>query len=66
MPIEVPDLTHPTNVELFRRWDQLSIEFIDLLRFIRINSTNFSTIVVSRPGKHETLKIAEAHEMKVD
>ncbi|PAV19975.1 hypothetical protein PNOK_0490900 [Pyrrhoderma noxium] len=36
--IEVPDLTHPTNVELFRRWDQSSIEFIDLLRFIRINS----------------------------
>ena len=64
--IEVPDLTHPTNVELFRRWDQTSIEFIDLLRFIRINSVNHTTVIVSRPGKHESLKIAEANEMKID
>ncbi|KAI5124186.1 hypothetical protein M0805_005037 [Coniferiporia weirii] len=64
--LEVPDLTHPTNVELFRRWDQISIEFIDLLRFIRINSEDISTAKVSRPGKHESLTLAAAHEMLVD
>ncbi|KAL0953678.1 hypothetical protein HGRIS_004876 [Hohenbuehelia grisea] len=53
--MEVPDLTHPANVELFRRWDQKEVAFLQLLRFIRISSANPSSIVVSRPGKHMTL-----------
>lgn len=53
--IEVIDLTHPANVELFRRWDQTEVPFIDLLRFIRISSSNPDVAIVSRPGKHRTL-----------
>lgn len=64
MRIEVPDLTHPTNVELFLRWDQQSIEFIDLLRFIRINSEDLSSVVVTRPGKHESLRRANKQEQE--
>ena len=52
---EVPDLTHPANVELFRRWDQKELAFIQLLRFIRISSADPHVAVVSRPGKHATL-----------
>ncbi|EJD07414.1 uncharacterized protein FOMMEDRAFT_164389 [Fomitiporia mediterranea MF3/22] len=64
--LEVPDLTHPTNVELFRLWDEMALEYIDLLRFIRINSQDPSSVVVSRPGKHESLKVAASNEMSVD
>lgn len=53
---EVPDLTHPANVALFRRWDEAEAAYVDLLRFIRISSTKPDQIVVSRPGKHSTLK----------
>ncbi|KAH8116284.1 translation machinery-associated protein 16 [Phellopilus nigrolimitatus] len=64
--IEIPDLTHPKNVELFRRWDQKAIEYIDILRFIRINSESPSTVIVSRPGKHESLRLAAAEQMAID
>ena len=69
---ELPDLTHPTNVALFRLWPkdqekvQFPIEYIDLLRFIRINSRDPSSVVVSRPGKHESLKHEAKNEMVVD
>jgi hypothetical protein len=33
---EVIDLTHPPTVELFRKWDQKEVAYIQLLRFIRI------------------------------
>ncbi len=46
---------HPLNVELFRRWDQKEMPFIDLLRFIRISSSDTSSVVISRPGKHFSL-----------
>jgi translation machinery-associated protein 16 len=49
---EVPDLTHPATVEIFRRWDQKEVAFIQLLRFIRIFSAEPEITVVSRPGKH--------------
>ncbi|RDB23744.1 Translation machinery-associated protein 16 [Hypsizygus marmoreus] len=50
--MEVPDLTHPATVEIFRRWDQKEVAFIQLLRFIRITSVEPQVVVVSRPGKH--------------
>ncbi|PPQ90766.1 hypothetical protein CVT25_010155 [Psilocybe cyanescens] len=50
--MEVIDLTHPPTVELFRRWDQKEVAFIQLLRFIRIFSTDHQLALVSRPGKH--------------
>ncbi|PPR03211.1 hypothetical protein CVT26_008059 [Gymnopilus dilepis] len=53
--MEVIDLTHPPTVELFRRWDQKEVAFVQLLRFIRINSTNPDVVVVSRPGKHASI-----------
>ncbi|KZV93142.1 hypothetical protein EXIGLDRAFT_768366 [Exidia glandulosa HHB12029] len=54
--IEVPDLTHPANVAVFRRWDEMEAAYIDLLRFIRISSEKPDLLVVSRPGKHASLK----------
>lgn len=52
---EVPDLTHLENVALYRTWDQREVAFVQLLRFIRISSTNPDTAIVSRPGKHPSL-----------
>ncbi|KAL0565902.1 translation machinery-associated protein 16 [Marasmius crinis-equi] len=66
---EVIDLTHPPTVDLFRRWDQKSVAYIDLLRFIRISSSNPTAYAVSRPGKHPSVAgSAEGttEEMEVD
>ena len=52
---EVPDLTHPENVALYRTWDQREVAFIQLLRFIRISNSKPDTAIVSRPGKHPSL-----------
>ena len=49
---EVIDLTHGPTVELFRRWDQKELAFIQLLRFIRISSSEPDVVVLSKPGKH--------------
>ncbi|KAF9244667.1 hypothetical protein BU15DRAFT_86032 [Melanogaster broomeanus] len=57
--MEVPDLTHAANVELFRKWDQKEVPFIQLLRFIRISSADPTVVVVSKPGKHHTLQLAD-------
>ncbi|PCH44191.1 hypothetical protein WOLCODRAFT_104736 [Wolfiporia cocos MD-104 SS10] len=54
--LEVIDLTDETNVELFRRWDQKEVAFIQQLRFIRISSEAPEVAVVTRPGKHPLLK----------
>ncbi|KAI0923776.1 hypothetical protein AcW1_006647 [Taiwanofungus camphoratus] len=54
--IEVIDLTDSRNVDLFRRWDQMEAAYISQLRFIRISSSAPDAVVVSRPGKHPTLK----------
>ncbi|TFK29755.1 hypothetical protein FA15DRAFT_289497 [Coprinopsis marcescibilis] len=53
--MEVIDLTHEATVELFRHWDQKEVAYIDLLRFIRIFSTDTTRVVVSRPGKHQSI-----------
>ena len=53
--LEVPDLTHPENVALYRTWDQREVAFIQLLRFIRISSSKLDTAIVSKPGKHPSL-----------
>ena len=39
-------------MEVFRRWDQKELAFIQLLRFIRISSTEPEVAVLSKPGKH--------------
>jgi translation machinery-associated protein 16 len=53
--IEVIDLTHAPTVELFRKWDQKEVAYIQLLRFIRIFSTDPNLVIVSRPGKHASI-----------
>ena len=45
-------MTHGPTVEIFRRWDQKELGFIQLLRFIRISSSEPDVVVVSKPGKH--------------
>ena len=55
MHAEVLDLTHGTNVELFRKWDQKEVAYVQMLRFIRISCTNPAVAILSRPGKHPFL-----------
>ncbi|KIJ55331.1 hypothetical protein M422DRAFT_23933 [Sphaerobolus stellatus SS14] len=53
--LEVPDITHAPTVKIFRQWGQTGVGFLDLLRYIRISSENPSSVVVSRPGKHDSI-----------
>ncbi|KAK2463628.1 hypothetical protein APHAL10511_004379 [Amanita phalloides] len=53
--LEVIDLTHVANVELFRKWDQNEAAYVEQLRFIRISSADTSLASVSRRGKHPVL-----------
>jgi translation machinery-associated protein 16 len=63
---EVPDLTHPENVALYRTWDQREVAFVQLLRFIRISSTEPDTAIVSRPGKHPSLVTPQNNSIPMD
>lgn len=63
---EVPDLTHPENVALYRTWDQREVAFIQLLRFIRISSTKLDTAIVSKPGKHPSLATQQIVSIPMD
>jgi translation machinery-associated protein 16 len=53
---EVVDLTHAPTVKLFRGWDQREFAYIQMLRFIRISSSNPLEFTVSKPGKHYSLR----------
>lgn len=53
------DLTDPPNVELFRSWDMKEAAYIQQLRFIRISSDSPNTVIVTRAGKHPSLKKEE-------
>jgi len=53
--LEIPDLMHEVNVELFRKWDQKQAGYLQLLRFIRISSSDPQNAVLSRSGKHPLL-----------
>lgn len=44
-----------------RRWDQIEYAYIEMLRFIRINSVKRDVVIVSRPGKHHTLVPTKEH-----
>jgi translation machinery-associated protein 16 len=71
-PPEVPDLTSEATVQLFRKWDQKEVAYVQLLRFIRISSSDPAVAVVSKPGKHHSLRVDHApsqhqdQEMSVD
>jgi translation machinery-associated protein 16 len=52
---EVPDLTHPETVALYRTWDQREVAFVQQLRFIRISSTKPDIAILSKLGKHPSL-----------
>ncbi|THH14631.1 hypothetical protein EW146_g5723 [Bondarzewia mesenterica] len=52
---EVPDLTHHANVALFRKWDQIEVAYVHMLRFIRITSAKLDIFVLSRQGRHSSL-----------
>ncbi|KAF4569775.1 hypothetical protein EYR40_008755 [Pleurotus pulmonarius] len=64
--IEVPDLTDESTVEIFRRWDQKEVAFIQLLRFIRISSADTTVAIVSRPGKHASIHAAHPTPPSLD
>lgn len=60
--LEVPDLTHEVNVELFRDWDQKEVGYLQMLRYIRILSTDSEKPFVSRPGQYPRLVAAAKGE----
>ncbi|KAI0629300.1 hypothetical protein C8Q77DRAFT_1220466 [Trametes polyzona] len=64
--MEVIDLTHPTNVELFRKWDQKEAAYIQQLRFVRISSASPETVVVARIGQHPLLKREEEQRKQAE
>lgn len=69
--LEIPDLTHEVNVQLFREWDQKEAGYLQLLRFIRISGTTSDTAAVSRSGTHPMLmskptKTSEPHSPDQD
>jgi len=45
--LEVPDLTHEINVELFRGWDRKAAGYLQVLRYIRISYI----YIKHRPGE---------------
>jgi len=53
--LEVIDLTSSPNVELFRKWDQKEVAYVQQLRFIRVSSSNPEAFTVSKLGKHPSL-----------
>ncbi|PFH51957.1 hypothetical protein AMATHDRAFT_2661 [Amanita thiersii Skay4041] len=57
--LEVIDLTHSGNVELFRKWDQKEVAYVEQLRFIRINCVDPTVTVLSRRGQHPSLADCE-------
>ncbi|KXN86609.1 Translation machinery-associated protein 16 [Leucoagaricus sp. SymC.cos] len=66
--LEVLDLTHPTNVQLFRQWNQKELAFVQQLRHIRIFSQQPEETLVSKPGKHQLLMTddGEKESMQID
>ncbi|KAI9440738.1 hypothetical protein H4582DRAFT_2074525 [Lactarius indigo] len=64
--LEVPDLTHRENIALYRTWDQREVAFVQMLRFIRISSTNPELASVSKPGKHPSLATPRGVPMDIE
>ncbi|KAI0295387.1 translation machinery-associated protein 16 [Multifurca ochricompacta] len=56
--MEVPDLTHPENVALYRTWDQREVAFVQMLRFIRISSMK-PEIAIPRKNERDVLMDVE-------
>lgn len=61
--MEVLDLTHSTNAELLRKWDQKEVAYVQMLRFIRVSSTNPAVAIVLRPGNHPSLQQPDLENM---
>lgn len=61
---EVLDLTHNTNAELLRKWDQKEVAYAQMLRFIRVSSTNPTVAIVSKPGNHPSLLHPDLENME--
>ncbi|KIM62594.1 hypothetical protein SCLCIDRAFT_1214943 [Scleroderma citrinum Foug A] len=62
--MEVLDLTHNTNAELLRKWDQKEVAYAQMLRFIRVSSTNPTVAIVSKPGNHPSLLHPDLENME--
>ena len=53
--LEVPDLVHGINIEVFWGWDQKQGGYLQMLWHIRISSTDPEKVIVLRPGQHPRL-----------
>ncbi|KAG9041276.1 hypothetical protein FS837_012475 [Tulasnella sp. UAMH 9824] len=63
--LEIPDLTDPMTVELFRRWEDGDPNYLPLLRMIRVSSADPEKILITRKGKREEeLEAKAAKEAK--
>ncbi|KAG8949863.1 hypothetical protein FRC04_008166 [Tulasnella sp. 424] len=63
--LEIPDLTDPTTVELFRKWEDGDPNYLPLLRMIRVSSADHEKFVITRRGRREEeLEAKAAKEAK--
>ncbi|KAG8991024.1 hypothetical protein FRB90_001489 [Tulasnella sp. 427] len=51
--LEIPDLTDPMTVELFRRWEDGDPNYLPLLRMIKVSGSEPEKSVVVRKGRRE-------------
>ncbi|KZP01685.1 hypothetical protein CALVIDRAFT_552025 [Calocera viscosa TUFC12733] len=58
--LEIPDLTHPATVALFRKWNADDPGFLPLLRWIRVSSESPQEAIVSKAGNQKALLNAAA------
>ena len=57
--LEVPDLAHEINVELWCGWGQEEAGYRQVLRYVRISSTNPEKVIVSRPDEPRLTSAAD-------
>ncbi|KAG8993845.1 hypothetical protein FRB90_000582 [Tulasnella sp. 427] len=51
--LEIPDLTDPMTVELFRRWEDGDPNYLPLLRMIKVSGSDLEKSVIVRKGRRE-------------
>jgi len=64
--IELPDLTHPPTVELFRQWKNGDAAYLSLLRFVRISSEHPDVATIARFGGQEVVPTEDGDAMMVE
>ncbi|CAG7846926.1 SubName: Full=Uncharacterized protein {ECO:0000313/EMBL:CCA75045.1} [Serendipita indica DSM 11827] len=69
--LELPDLTDARTVRLFRQWDGSDVNYLSILRLIRVSGTHPDVIHVARVGRDKPAGTSDRQpsgdgEMEVD